>query len=80
MPTNPTTPASIAAVDRLALGVDSPRGTEPSLPPSCWTCPCACFETETSNYGDLGVGLCFEAEASVMCSCIITCNCFASES
>jgi len=47
MPTNPTTPNTNASVDRLALGVDSPRGAEPSFPlPGC---ACNCFEAEASG-------------------------------
>ena len=49
MPTNPTTPNPNAAVDRLTLGVDSPRsdsarGTEPSS--SICSTPCGCFESD----------------------------------
>ena len=56
MPTNPTAPNTNASVDRLALGVDSPRGTEPSFPVPM----CPCFEAEASNitYG----GTCFDTE------------------
>lgn len=43
MPTHPTAPNSTAAVDRLTLDVDSPRGTEPS---SVCMNPCICFEAE----------------------------------
>jgi len=47
MPTNPTQPNSNAAINRLSLGVDSPRGVEPSFPfPSC---ACNCFEAEASG-------------------------------
>lgn len=64
MPTQPSQPTSPASVDRLTLSVDSPRGGQPSQQ----IMPCGCLCT------------CFEAEASVMCSCIITCNCFEAES
>ena len=47
MPTNPASPNSSAAVDRLTLSVESPRGTEPSK--ACVCAPC-CFEAETSSY------------------------------
>lgn len=59
MPTNPTTPNTNASVDRLALGVDSPRGAGPSVPlPGC---ACNCFEAETSGYLACGVA-CTEVE------------------
>lgn len=48
MPTNPTTPNTNASVDRLALGVDSLRGTEPSAVGPHGPCLCYCFEAETS--------------------------------
>ena len=57
MPTNPRTPHSNPAVDRLTLGVTSARGseTEPSI-----CSPYFCFEAETSSavFGSL----CFEGE------------------
>lgn len=61
MPTNPTAPNSNAAVDRLTLGVDSPRGPEPAAPlyPCCFNC----FEAETSGIILCHPGCgCFEAE------------------
>ena len=57
MPTNPAKPNSAAAVDRLVLGIDSPRGANPAWndgpPPFCfeaeasspWVFP-SCFESE----------------------------------
>ena len=57
MPTNPVSPITEAAVDRLTLGVTSARGseTEPSI-----CSPYFCFEAETSSavFGSL----CFEGE------------------
>ena len=46
MPTNPQSPNSSAAIDRLNLGVDSPRGVEPANPCGCL---CACFDAEASS-------------------------------
>jgi len=61
MPTNPTTPNTNASVDRLALGVDSPRGVEPSFP--IVLCACNCFEAEPLGAAlGPGNGICFEAE------------------
>jgi len=63
MPTNPTTPNTNASVDRLALGVDSPRGVEPSFP--IVLCACNCFEAEPLGAAlGPGNGICFGAEAS----------------
>lgn len=45
MPTTPSTPASAAAVDRLALEVTEVRGTGPSNYGGVPTC----FEAEASN-------------------------------
>ena len=62
MPTQPTAPDTNAAVDRLTLGVDSPRGTEPATtcPPSgCW-----CSDAEASALYQTGPGQCFEATTS----------------
>ena len=77
MPTNPTSPSSSPAVDRLALGTDSPRGTQPSLHLS----PCACFEASTSAviFGCYG-SACFEAEASYNGGTAPLCSCFEGES
>ncbi len=46
MPTNPVSPNTESAVDRLTLDVDSPRasGAEPSFPVPA--CGCNCFEAE----------------------------------
>lgn len=76
MPTNPTSPSSSAAVDRLALGIDSPRGAQPSLHLS----PCACFEAGASAviFGCYGTA-CFEAEASGGFLCGPPCGCFEAE-
>ena len=61
MPTNPAKPNSAAAVDRLVLGIDSPRGANPAWndgpPPFCFEaeasggitcslCTCVCLEAE----------------------------------
>lgn len=77
MPTNPTQPNANAAIDRLTLGVDSPRGVEPSFgaacnyancfeaEPSifmCICCGCSCFEAEPSNGGYGPCSACFETE------------------
>lgn len=75
MPTNPNQPNSNAAIDRLALGVDSPRGTEPSFPfPSC---ACNCFDAEASSLGMMCI--CFETETSGVIPCSPLCGCFESE-
>lgn len=58
MPTNTSTPNTSAAIDRLALSVDSPRGSEPATtcPPSgCW-----CSDAEAS--GGFLLLSCFEAQ------------------
>ena len=61
MPTNPTSPNTNASVDRLALGVDSPRGAEPALPSTGYACGgCACFEAEAS--GGIASCMCIRAE------------------
>lgn len=76
MPTNPTTPNSSAAIDRLALGVDTPRGANPSWGGAM----CYCFEAGSSAaiFGCYG-SACFEAEASVVCQCSWACHCFEVE-
>ena len=56
MPTNPTTPKCNASVDRLTLGIDTPRGTIPSTGFNGGTYV-ACFDVETST------------TFSFMCSC-----------
>lgn len=61
MPTNPTSPNTNASVDRLALGIDSPRGAEPALPSTGYACGgCACFEAEAS--GGIAPCMCICAE------------------
>lgn len=63
MPTNPTTPGSSPAVDRLTLGVESPRGTpEASMAFPCLP-QCSCFEAEAS-----GISLCLTSGATCVCS------------
>ena len=54
MPTNPSTPNPNAAVDRLTLGVDSPRGSDAvsSGPFPCGP-QCGCFEADAS-----GISMC----------------------
>ena len=59
MPTNPTAPNSNAAIDRLALGVDSPRGTQPSFVPGAM---CPCFEAEASFFSATVICSCFDVE------------------
>lgn len=93
MPTNPTTPNTNASVDRLTLGVDSPRGSEPSMPcGGC--CVCTCFDAEASVFQMCACGcfeaneaapsftgapcVCFEAEASFFSATVI-CSCFDVE-
>jgi len=60
MPTNPVSPNTEAAVDRLTLSVDAPRGGGPAAPCGCL---CACVEAEASSvlYGQ-APGTCFESE------------------
>lgn len=60
MPTNPQSPGSNAAIDRLTLGVASPRGAEPASP---YGPTCICFDAEASAviFGCYGSS-CFEAE------------------
>jgi len=59
MPTNPATPNAGPSVDRLALGIESPRGTEASNELTRCTI-CSCFETETSSVW-ICCGFCFES-------------------
>lgn len=70
MPTNPTTPNANASVDRLALGIDAARGTEPSFPVPVGA---LCFEADASAVFPCGV--CFEAETSGIPPCSIAANC-----
>ena len=76
MPTNPTSPGSSGAVDRLVLGLDSPRGTQPSVHLS----PCACFEAGASAviFGCYGAA-CFDAGASSLLCGVGQCACFEME-
>ncbi len=73
MPTNPTQPNTNASVDRLTLGINAARGTEPANLPF----PPFCFDVEASNitYG----GTCFEAEASGIPGGCFACSCFETE-
>lgn len=66
MPANPCTPNSSSAVDRLALSVDSPRGTEPANQSGVWL---------------MGGGgtLCFETAPAGMCPWFAYCSCFEAE-
>lgn len=64
MPTNPIAPKGHAAVERLTLGIEAPRGGSPSgigVPFGSAQGPYACFEAEASYY--------------IACSC----SCFDSE-
>lgn len=66
MPSSPIAPGTSAAIDRLALVTDSPRGTNPSLTGSL-AVQVFCFEVENSAVGSGCYALapmCFEAEAS----------------
>ena len=76
MPANPTQPNTNSSIDRLALGIDSPRGSETSNELSRCTI-CACFDVEAAG---LPVPpFCFEAEASgIPCGCF-ACSCFETE-
>ena len=60
MPTNPVNPTSSAAVDRLTLGVESPRGNAAS--------------TNTHYFGSTPCN-CFEADASGISMCACSCAC-----
>lgn len=73
MPTNPVSPNTEAAIDRLTLGIESPRGTQPSMIPG----GCMCFEAEASWIGNCS--MCFEAEASVVFPGMGQCGCFEGE-
>ena len=76
MPTSPASPRSKPAVDRLVLGLESPRGTQPSLHLS----PGACFEASTSAviFGCYGAA-CFEAESSGITNLCSLWSCFSEE-
>lgn len=58
MPANPQSPNSSAAIDRLNLGVDSPRGVEPAG--NVWG-PCICSDVNPSSVSQ-HIYFCFEAE------------------
>lgn len=65
MPTDPNAPDCNAAVERLSLGIDSPRGAQSST--ATMFCSCVCFEVETSYSMPCGpcpaqCTNCFEAE------------------
>jgi len=64
MPTNPVPPTASAATERLNLGIESPRGAEPSFPPGPGFAPCGCFDAEASALLCEGQwqSTCFEAE------------------
>lgn len=74
MPTNPTTPYTNASIDRLTLGIDSLRGTEPAFPLACAACfeaepavgislcMCAFFDAQSSSLYAINPGTCFEGE------------------
>lgn len=79
MPTNPTQPNNNAAIDRLALGVDSPRGTQPSAATGAPPCNAyVCFDAnEVAPSFVYGACVCFEAEASRVgfpCACGCMCT------
>jgi len=63
MPTNPATPNAGPSVDRLALGIDSPRGSEPS---------------HITGTGPVVWPQCFEAVPAGMCPWFAYCSCFES--
>ena len=77
MPTNPVNPTSNAAVDRLTLGVESPRGNAASTNTHYFgSTPCNCFEVEASAAaGVCGRCFCFEADASGISLCACGCAC-----
>lgn len=60
MPTNPVSPNTEAAIDRLALGIEFPRGAEASNSGfGLWFAP-GCFEAEASGYFNPCGPCCFE--------------------
>ena len=75
MPTNPTSPNTNASVDRLTLGVDSPRGAEAANVP--W--PPYCFEAEVSAWAGICCCSCFEVETSGIPGGCFACSCFETE-
>jgi len=66
MPTNPVSPHIDSAIDRLALGVDSPRGADVSNFNACMQAGIICFEAEalgiqwSLSCGVCGGPCCFE--------------------
>lgn len=61
MPTNPNSPNPNESVERLSLGIDSPRGSEPSMSIMCNNC--MCFDADASSYGSSQMLLaCFAEE------------------
>ena len=77
MPTTPASPDSSAAVDRLALGIDSPRGAEASH--GVVALPFACFEAEVSSFACICCCGCFEVETSGIPGGCFACSCFETE-
>ena len=70
MPTNPASPNSSAAVDRLTLGVESPRGTAQTAGLCVCQTGITCFEAEASGLVPCNpLCGCFEAEASAVLPC-----------
>ena len=63
MPTSPTQPNGSAAIERLTLGVDSPRGSQPSS----LLCDIGCYS------------FCFDAGASSLLCGVGHCACFEME-
>lgn len=82
MPTNLVNPPVGVAVDRLNLGIDSPRGATPAHPGVVGCAYCARFEVESSGFGSgwhVIAGICcFEAEASAQ-YCAPFCSCMETE-
>jgi hypothetical protein len=62
MPTSPTTPNSAAAIDRLALRVESPRGAQTSNFNACMQPGLICFEAESA-----AISLCLTSGPSCVC-------------
>lgn len=61
MPTNPVSPNTHAAIDRLTLGIDAPRGSAPSTAGVFG--PYTCFDAEASGVTSPGsMWSCFSAE------------------
>lgn len=79
MPTNPTTPTANASVNRLALGVDSPRGAQPSAGGPQPFMACFCFEAEASGPFACMASICFEAEVSGVGAYCCACYCTEAE-